>query len=261
MSGTRQSTRRPAAAGPRGSRRPAGGPRPPRSGVAPRSSANLGSILRSVLVAPSAGFAGAIAAADRRERTGERRPEGIAPYVLAAAGGAATMLLWLRLGGLIGLRRVDPSQFRWDVLGGAVALGIILSLGTQILVSLLGPAAARSLGGGARGRDLRIVWGASAFPQVLGLALLPLDLVIVGPESFTTARLSDSMATGWAAVSISIGAGLAAWSLVLFVRGLQVTTTTQGFRSALLVVGSLVCAALVAGTAVGLLVLVSGLAA
>jgi hypothetical protein len=73
-----------------------------------------------------------------------------------------------------------------------------------------------------------MVWGASAFPQVFGMLLVPLDLLIVGPETFTSAKLADSVASAWAALSIAVALALTLWSLYLFVKGVSVVS---GIRS------------------------------
>ena len=59
--------------------------------------------------------------------------------------------------------------------------------------------------------------------MALGLLLLPVDLLLVGPETVTTSGPGETMATAWAALSISLhalvvlliaalGAGLSALS-------------------------------------------------
>src|SRR5688500_1684020 len=53
-----------------------------------RGSARLGLTLRSVLLSPHDGFAAALKSTERRSRAGRRPAEGLAPYVLAAVGGA-----------------------------------------------------------------------------------------------------------------------------------------------------------------------------
>ncbi|MGH2755777.1 MAG: hypothetical protein ACRDLB_15280, partial [Actinomycetota bacterium] len=69
----------------------------------------------------------------------------------------------------------------------------------------------------------RMAWGASSFPQVFGVLLLvPLDLLIVGPHTFTSAKLEDSVASAWAALSIAVAVSLLLWSLYLFIKGLSV---------------------------------------
>jgi hypothetical protein len=194
------------------------------AGRATRASARLGLTLREVLLAPRAGFESAFKMAEGRARAGRRPAEGFVPYSLSALGGAALFLLWLRLASLLGLRDT-PCDFRWSYLVGAAVLGALLSLAGQALWGLIGARTAASLHAEASGRDLRIAWGVALFVQVVALVfLLPLDLLIVGPETFTTERLGDSVSTAWAALSIAVGVSLAAWSLWLFVRGNQAAT-------------------------------------
>jgi Yip1 domain len=202
-----------------------------------RASARLGLTLRTVLISPRDGFRAAFQATDRRERAGRHPAEGLAPFLLAALAGAALFMLWLKVGGLFGWRESPRSQFRSEFLVGALITGALLGLAGQALWSVAGRHAVRALGGRASGRDLRTVWGAAGFPQVLSLALLlPLDLLIVGPATFTTERLTDSVATAWAALSIALSAALALWSLWLFVRGVE---TASGMGTARALAGTL----------------------
>ncbi len=219
-----------------------------------RSATMLGRTLRNVLVAPSDGFAGAIAAAERRARAGDSLPEGRAPYVLAALGGAALMIAWLKIGGLLGGRDVDPGEFGLAELGLALFVGAVLALLGQGVWGVAAPWLARSLKGDLSARNARIVWGTAAWPQVLIVALLlPLDLVIVGPHIFATSRPGDSLATGWASISVAVCVLVAMWSLSLFVRGVQVVARLDLVRSIGAVVGAGACISLV--TAAGSLTL------
>ncbi len=76
-----------------------------------------------------------------------------------------------------------------------------------------------------------MVWGFAALPQLVAVFLLPLDLLVVGPATFTTERLSDSVSTIWAAISISLTVSAALYSLFLFVRGIQVVTGLNVLKS------------------------------
>ncbi|HEX2240294.1 MAG TPA: hypothetical protein VHJ82_04035 [Actinomycetota bacterium] len=195
----------------------------------------VGPTLRAVLLTPEAGFAAAARAAQRREQAGRRPTEGFAPGVVAVLGFGALGLLWLRLASLLNLREVAAADFRWDFLVASFVLTGLIGLGLQQLWGLLGPTAIRILSPGSVKPSrpvLRSVWGLALFPQVLGLAfLLPLDLLIVGPESFTSERLVDPLAKLWAALSITAGTALAAWSLWLFYKGLTVVIEHRGPRA------------------------------
>jgi Yip1 domain len=187
---------------------------------ASRSSARLGMTLRSLLTNPSRGFESAVKAADRRQQISQRPAEGVAPYVLSAIGGAALLLLWLKLGGLVGLRDATTESYRAAYLALTIATGAALGLIAQVL---WGVAGARVLSERASARDMRLIWGAASLPLcVVVLVLLPLDLVIVGPEIFTTERLDDPLATAWAAFSMAVALVLALWASYLFVRGLRI---------------------------------------
>lgn len=180
--------------------------------------------------------------ADRRARMGRKPAEGITPYVLAALGGMALMLLWLKIGSLAGVRRVAGADFHWAFFLVAGAAGALLGVAAQLAWGQVGSLAFRTLKRPASPRDLRLVWGASAFPQVAVLvALLPLDLIIVGTNTFTSERLADSLATGWAALSIAFSVSLAVWSVFLFVRGIDVATEAGPLLSLLAVIVAGAC--------------------
>ena len=213
---------------------------------APTRSASLGRRLRSVLVAPAAGFESAISAAERRACAGETLAEGLTPYVLAIVGGASLMIGWLKIGGLLGGRDVDPTQFGFAELGFALLTGAVLAMLGQAVFGVVASPVVRAFGGGMKGRDARIVWGVAAFPQVFTLlVLLPLDLIIVGPEIFATTKPGDSVATGWASISIALGLLMSVWSVSLFARGVQVVAQIGLLRAIGAVVVAATCLSLV----------------
>ncbi len=192
------------------------------------SSAYLGATLRTVLVAPTAGFESARRAAERRVRAGDLPAEGYTPYVLSAAGGATLFLLWLKLSSLLGFRDVAPEDFRWGFLVGAGLIGAILALLGQMVWGRIGRWVLKMFGTDVRPGDLRMVWGAAAGPQIFGiLLLLPIDLLVVGPEAFTSATLNDPVSSGWASLSIALGVALAVWSGGLFLKGVQVVAKVR----------------------------------
>lgn len=208
------------------------------SRAATRPSARLGLTLRAILLTPAEGFKGAVRAADRRERAAQRPAEGVFPYVLAAAGGAAFFLLWLKIGALAGLRDASLDSYRAEYLTASVVAGGVLGVVAQYVWGAVG---ARTLVRSSA-RNLRLVWGAAAFPQLFSLLiLLPLDLLIVGPEAFTSDQLGDPLATAWAALSIALGVALGVWTGYLFIRGVSVTVSAGRGRTAV----AAVCALLV----------------
>jgi hypothetical protein len=170
------------------------------------------------------------------------------------------MLMWLKVGSLLNIREVAAAEFEWSYLIVAGIAGALLALVAQLVWGYLGAGVARMLGGHAPARDMRVVWGASAFPQVIGLViLLPLDLVIVGRETFTSEKLADSLATGWAALSIAFSLSLAVWSLFIFVRGVEVAASVPLLKAlATTVVGVLVLGAIAAGSVAGAVALGGG---
>ncbi|MGI8775053.1 MAG: hypothetical protein ACR2KQ_08605 [Actinomycetota bacterium] len=203
------------------------------SSEAARSSAHLGATLRSVLIAPSAGVHAALRSADRKERVGDSPPEGYSPYVLGALGGAAALLLWLKLSVLMGLRTDSAATYRWGFLVGAGIVGALLGLAAQFLWGAVAARWTKSLDSGVKAREARLVWGASAFPQVFALVLLlPLDLLVVGSSSFTSARPGDPVASAWAALSIALSLALATWSVLIFVKGIEVISGSKSLRLA-----------------------------
>jgi hypothetical protein len=173
--------------------------------------------------------------------------------VLAALGGAALMLLWLKIGSLLGMRDVARSEFQWSYLLVAAAAGALLGLVAQLVWGYVGAALVRAVGGHTPARDLRVVWGASDFPHIIGLVLLlPLDLIIVGSDTFTSEKLGDSLATGWAALSIALSLSLAVWSLFIFVRGVEVAGTVSLLKAiGISLVGAVVLAVVVGGSVAG----------
>ena len=196
-------------------------------------------------MAPKAGFEAAARSTERRVRTGDSPAEGYAPYVLSALGGAAAMFLWLKVSVLAGLRLDSTVTFRWSFLFAAGLLGAVLGLVAQFAWGWLGAMLVRRLDGETTAREIRMVWGASAFPQVFGLLLIPLDLLIVGESAFTSAKLVDSVANAWAALSVAITVALMIWSLYLFVKGVSVVSKIRMHKALLASIAALVCLAIV----------------
>lgn len=223
-----------------------------------RASARLGLTLRSVLLSPRAGFAAALANAERRARAGQHPAEGVAPLVLSALGGSAVALLWLKVGALLGIREVcNPSYLAGYIVATAV-LGAILALIAQSVWGLIGPGTAGALHGEVPQRhEFRLVWGAAAFPQVFALVfLLPLDLLIVGQDTFTTTELVDPVSTAWAAFSIALGVSALVWSLFLLLRGVGSATQLAGGRALLCAAGAVLSVVVVVGALVAATLLI-----
>jgi hypothetical protein len=148
----------------------------------------------------------------------------VSPYVLSSLGGASLSLLWLKIGALLGLRKFCPDDRVAAYIAAAAVLGAVLALVAQVIWGLIGPRVVASLHGEATGSQLRLIWGAAALPQVFALLiLLPLDLVLVGTNTFTSASLSEPIETAWAAASIALSLSLGVWSVYLLAKGLTVT--------------------------------------
>ncbi len=142
-------------------------------------------------------------------------------------------LLWLKVGALIGAREVCNVEYLTGYVITAGVLGALFGLAGQSVWGRIGPRFVSSLRGEAPDpHELRLVWGAAAFPQVFALfLLLPLDLLIVGQDTFTTAELVDPVSTAWAAFSIALGVSALVWSLFLLVRGVESSSGLTGIRA------------------------------
>jgi hypothetical protein len=218
-----------------------------------RRSARLGLTLRSILLSPTSGFASALRTAERRSRAGRRPAEGWAPVVMTAIGGASLASLWLKIGALVGLREVCADDRLAGYLAATLLLGALLALIGYAVWGAAGPPVARFLRGSGSSAELRLVWGAALLPQVFALVvLLPLDLAIVGMETFTTSSLGDPLSTAWAAFSIALAVSLAVWSLFLLVRGMEVASELSMVRAGVGAVAAALCLLLVVGVLAGL---------
>lgn len=178
--------------------------------------------------------------------------------MLSALGGAAVALLWLKIGALLGVREVCNASYLAGYIVATAVLGAVLALFAQSLWGLIGPRSATALHGETPQRyEFRLVWGASAFPQVFSLLLLlPLDLLIVGQDTFTTTELVDPVSTAWAAFSIALGVSALVWSLFLLVRGVGSATELSGSRVLLCATGAVLSVALVVGALVAATLLI-----
>lgn len=222
-------------------------------GELPRSFGRLGLTLRSILLTPRAGFSAALRNMERRRRAARRTPEGLTPYVLSGIGGAALLLLWLKVGGLLGLREVTTTERVSSYLVSAMIAGALISVLAQAVWGLVGTKAVASLGGRGERSGLRLVWGGSQFPQVVAvLLLLPLDLLIVGSETFTTIRLEDPLDNLWIALSTALSVSLLVWTVFLSVRGLEVAGSLKPARAAVATVAAFATLAVVIAAVLGL---------
>lgn len=182
------------------------------------SSSHLGGRLRAVLLSPRTGFRGAM----RNGGTAAISHSPVAAFMVLL-GGMTTMALWLKLTGLVQIADRPMSETEWGTVLPALGLGGILAVVAYIAWSRL---ASRFLGGSERGLStdrLRVAWSFSDFPLAAYASLiLPLDLLIVGPEIFSTDRLDGTFAMVWSALSVALLVSAAAWSVYLFVRGVEV---------------------------------------
>ena len=209
------------------------------------ASAHLGGRLRSLLIEPSVGFAGALAFAQRRAEARRSLPEGALPYVLAAVGGIGLVLAWLKVGGLFDLRHVRGAQFRWSYLVAAALGGALLALLAQLAWAAPCAAALRSMGATTRARGLRIVWGAACVPQLFALLLVPADVLISGKATFTTVQIGGTVETAWTALSVGVALSLALWTFYLLGKGVRVASGLGAAEVVLSAVLALLCTTLV----------------
>lgn len=185
---------------------------------------------------------------------------GKTPYVLAFLGGASLALLWLKIGALVGIREFCEPRYLGGYVAATAALGGILALPASALFSVGGASLGPVLHGDRPSPStLRFVWGAAAFPLVLAtVVLLPLDLLVVGPETFTTEELSEPLSTAWAAFSLALGVSALAWGVWIFLRGYAAATGVSGRRSLAGLAVAVGTVALVVGAIVGISIALSG---
>ncbi|MFP5298598.1 MAG: YIP1 family protein [Actinomycetota bacterium] len=208
------------------------------------SSAHLGATLRTVLTSPTAGFEAAGKAVQRRLRAGISPAEGYAPWILAACGGASAFVMWLKISALVGLREVHPADLRWSFVVAAAVLGALIAILAQAVFAFVAARLAGEDGPSAAG--FRTVWGASAFPAVVPLLLLlPVDILVVGAETFASGKPSDPVSSAWAALSLALGVAALLWSAALFVKGLRVVAGWRPGSVLLATLGALSCLAVV----------------
>jgi hypothetical protein len=185
---------------------------------------------------------------DERKRLGARAPEGAAPYVLGAIGGAQLMLLWLKLGGLLNLRSVAAADFAWSYVIVAIVGAAVIALIAQYVWGPVGRLSLRRMGASAEPSKLRFAWGAAALPQLFGLVvLLPLDVLIVGRKLFTSEQIPDTLPALWAALSVAFSVSIGAWSAYLFYRGVRAASGAPASKGVLAMAIAVGCLVLVAG--------------
>ncbi|HEX2058162.1 MAG TPA: hypothetical protein VHI71_07310 [Actinomycetota bacterium] len=209
-------------------------------------SARFGATVRGVLLSPGTEFVPAL-------KRVETSAEGLSTYVLAALGGGAAMLLWLKVRALVGFRALAPSEFTWGYFVTGLVFAALVAVATQVSWSFVAPRVAGPDAGSPR--SFRAVWALSAFPQIPALLVLaPLDVLLVGRDAFTASDAADSVALAWMALSTAMSVSLAAWSAFVFVKGTSVATRATAGRTVAVVAASLVGGALVVALVAGALV-------
>lgn len=211
-----------------------------------QGSARLGATVRGVLVSPGTGFVPVL-------KRAESSAEAASTYVLAALGGAAAMLLWLKVRALVGFRALAPSDFSWGYFVAGLVFAALVAVAAQVAWSFLAP----RVGGPDAGspRSFRAVWALSAFPQIPALLVLaPLDVLLVGSDAFTASDGGDSVALAWMALSTALSVSLAVWSAFVFAKGTQVAARAAAGRTAAVVGCSVLAVTLVVALLAGALV-------
>ena len=211
-----------------------------------RGSARLGATVRGVLVSPGSAFVPVLKHAETSESTRST-------YVLAGLGGAAAMVLWLKVRALVGFRALAPSDFTWGLFVASLVFAAIVAVVAQVAWSFAGPVAGGADAGSPR--SFRAVWALSAFPQLPALIVLaPLDVLLVGKDAFTATDGGDSVAMAWMALSTALGVSLAVWSAYVFAKGTHAATRASTGRTAAVVASSVVCVVAIAAALAGVLV-------
>lgn len=186
-------------------------PQPVRSKRSPSS--DLGGRLRSVLVSPRTGFRSAM----RGDVATRAARSPMTAFVVLLAG-TSMMALWLKLSSLAQLIDRPRSTTTWSTVLPALVLGGALGIAAYLLWSRFAPRLAAK----ATADRLRLAWSFADFPlAVYAAVILPLDLLLVGPEIFSSQRLDGSFAMMWGALSVALLLSVTGWSTYLFVRGLQ----------------------------------------
>lgn len=209
-----------------------------------QGSARFGATVRSVLVSPGSAF---VPALKRAETSAESR----STFLLAALGGAAALLLWLKIRALLGA--LLPSDFRWSYFVTWLVTAAVVAVGAQTAWSFVAPRVAGPDAGSPR--SFRAVWALSAFPQIgVLLVLTPLDVLLVGREAYTASDGGDSVALAWMALSTATSVSLAAWSAFVFAKGTHVAARATAARSAAVIALGFVSAAVTVAAVVGVFV-------
>lgn len=159
--------------------------------------------------------------------------------LLAALGGAFLTLLFLKVRGVIGFEGITPSEFRWRDFSLVLVAGALAGIIGHYLFGWLAQALVARDGKRASARDLRTVWGVAGVPVALAFVLfLVLDVLIGGRDVYLTPREGDSLVMGWAIGSLVLALGAAAWSFLLFLKGIGITGEMRPSRSTAVVVVS-----------------------
>jgi hypothetical protein len=186
------------------------------------TSSNLGGRLRNVLLSPRSGFRSAL-----RPEVAAAAARSPMSVFIVLLGGMATMALWLRVTGLVQLAERPTAETEWDTVLPALVLGAVVAALAYLVWTRSAPRLTKTAKSVTSDR-LRLVWSFSGFPlAAYTLLILPLDLLLVGPEVFSTDKLDGTFAMIWSALSLALLLAAYTWAVFLFVRGLQATTSDR----------------------------------
>ena len=215
----------------------------------PTTSSRLGADLRNVLASPRSGFRAAMTS-----NVPERAQSSRVTTLLVLLGGAGTMLIWLKVTALTIADR-PQTEVDWTSAVIALVLGALSGAGGYMLWGRLGPRVARRWGSEATKTRMQLAWSFSDFPLAAYVAVfLPLDLLLVGPEIYSSDRLEGTFALVWAAISVALLLSAAAWTAFVKWRGIDAAAGTRGGRTFLLMATVGVCYLIVLGALIAILI-------
>ena len=141
--------------------------------------------------------------------------------LLVFLGGVGTMTLWLKVSLLIQQADQPQSETTWLTVTASLLLGGLLAAVSFVVWSRVAPRIAAARGSRTSIDRVRVAWAFSDFPLAIYVSIMvPLDLLLVGPEIFSSETLEGSFAVTWSALSVGVLLAATAWSVFLFVKGL-----------------------------------------
>lgn len=160
----------------------------------------------------------------------------------------------LKVTGLVGLVDRPAEDTTWGAMLPALLLGGLIGVIDYSLWGRFAPRLARRLGGETDRNKVRLIRAFGDFPLAAYVAVvLPLDLLIVGPEVFSTTRIEGSFPMVWAALSVALALSATAWTIFLMHRGIEAACRVRGRATVLMLAFGLSIYLAVAAVFVGLI--------